>query len=117
LPRTLPIELASALLALPMLVVLGAATAPSPALAGLWSAIGTASYAVYCLHKRGYVLSYAALLHFLGLDAQRFAPFSGLVYLAVIVLACLLLDRVYDQPARQFLHSWLARRKGVEASL
>ncbi len=116
LPRWLPMELASIIMLLPGLVLLGAATTPSPALASLWHHIGTASYAVYCVHKRGYVLSYAALLHFFGFDARSFAPFAGLVYLAVLVIACLVLDRIYDRPARDMLLSWFARRRGVQAS-
>lgn len=105
LPRYLPLELFSALVLLPLLVALGAVSAPNRALSQAWSLLGEASYAVYCIHKRGYVLLYAALLQFVGLDAQAYAPISGAVYLLLVFGAGLMLTRWLDLPARHVLTS------------
>ncbi len=78
--------------------------------------LGVASYPVYLFH-----LPVAHLLSKLlpaGADV-RFAPFSGMVLLALLVVFAVVADRIYDRPVREWLRTRLVggRRQGVVAKV
>ena len=96
-------QLFCALVVLPLLVLLGAKAEPQGGTAFLCSRIGLASYAVYALHKRLYMLSCGILLQFFGLRVEQYAPWSGLVFLVLLVAGCVLLADRFEAPARRAL--------------
>lgn len=107
-------QLFAALFVLPALVWLGSAVEPRGWLKIVSHKLGAASYAVYAVHKRLYLLTYAAALK-LGIDLQPFAPWVGGAFLAALITFCVFLDQAYDRPARKWLAAALTRRpKDVE---
>ena len=114
--QSLPVlvQLFAALFILPALVWLGSAVEPQGWLKVISHKLGAASYAVYAVHKRLYLLTYAAALK-IGIDLQPYAPWAGAVFIAGLLALCLFLDGVYDKRARKWLAVKLARRpKDVE---
>ncbi|MGH3388477.1 MAG: acyltransferase family protein [Actinomadura sp.] len=103
-------QLLCALFVFPALVLLGARVEPSGTAGVVCHKLGVASYGVYTLHKRLYMLSYAALLHFFGIQAEAFAPWGGLVFLVLLVVGCVILTNVFERPARRALSRLLDRR-------
>jgi peptidoglycan/LPS O-acetylase OafA/YrhL len=104
------IQLLCALVVLPLLVLLGAKVEPQGAIGFFCEKAGVASYAVYALHKRLYLLSYAALLQFFGIRAELYAPWIGLVFLFLLVVGCVILTDVFETPVRRTLSRLLDRR-------
>jgi peptidoglycan/LPS O-acetylase OafA/YrhL len=102
---TVYIELAVAMFILPWFVLLGSQVEPRGVVEVVSRQLGLASYAVYAMHKRLYGLSYG-LLFMIGLDLQPFAPWVGIMFGSALVIGCLIVNRLYDQPARR----WLANR-------
>ncbi|GGW23431.1 acyltransferase family protein [Streptomyces xantholiticus] len=96
-------QLCCALVVLPLLVLLGAKAEPQGATALLCTRLGLASYAVYALHKRLYMLSCGILLQFFGLRVEQYAPWGGLVFLVLLVSGCVLLADRFETPARRAL--------------
>lgn len=106
IPMPVPARLAVALFVLPWFVILGAQVEPRKALAAVCAKLGAASYAIYAVHKRIYLLAYAGILQLLNIDVQVYASeYVGTVFMAVLIAGCLFLDRFYDKPARE----WLSR--------
>lgn len=99
-------QLLAALFVLPWFVLLGSQVEPRGLLQGAARQIGIASYAVYAIHKRLYLLSYGFVLNFFHLDLRQFAPWIVILFIAALIPLCLLLNRWIDQPARK----WLAAR-------
>lgn len=102
-PLTIYPRLAVAMFGLPWLVVLGARVEPRGLLQSACRLIGLASYAIYAVHKRLYLLSYALLLKVAHWDATQAAPWIGFAFMASLVLVCVGADRLYDGPARRSL--------------
>lgn len=75
--------------------------------------LGIASYAVYAVHKRLYLLSYAFALQLLGVDLQLYSPWIGIAFVTLLLPACLLLNRWVDEPARRWLAAILGRRSAI----
>ena len=70
------------------------------------SLLGVASYPVYLFHLPvAHVLSKVAP----GMDV-RFAPFSGIALVALLIAFAVIAERVYDRPFRALLRAWLATR-------
>jgi peptidoglycan/LPS O-acetylase OafA/YrhL len=109
-------QLAVALCVLPWFVVLGAQVEPRGSLAYASRQLGIASYAVYAVHKRLYLLTYGFVLKALHVDLARFAPWPVVVFIAVLVPACLLLNKLVDEPARRWLTARTSLRVRVAAS-
>lgn len=101
------------LFVLPWFVLLGSRIEPSGPLRKACLGLGVASYAVYALHRRIYMLAYAAVLSLIGIDLQLFSPWPGIVFLALLLPACLILTRRVDEPIRR----WLSRSLSREARL
>lgn len=106
LPLPVYLELLVAIVILPCFVLLGSKVEPRGLLETMSRKLGLASYAIYAVHKRLYLLSYAFVLQVLNIDLQLFAPWIGILFILLLVPACLLLNRVVDEPVRK----WLARR-------
>ena len=103
------VQLGVVLFVLPWFIAFGSQVEPKAALASICRALGKASYAVYTVHKRLYLLTYAAVLQILSIDLQPFAPLGGLVFAICLIAGCLLLNRFYDEPARKWLGSFMRR--------
>ena len=100
------VQLLSVLLVFPLVVLLGAGSEPRAATQGIYAALGKASYCVYVLHRPLAALLYAAALQFAGWRLEAIAPWGGLLFLAGLVAAGLVLTDVFETPARR----WLTRR-------
>jgi peptidoglycan/LPS O-acetylase OafA/YrhL len=94
----------------PVLLFVSASTEPSPRLAIPAQVLGTTSYDIYVLHF--------PLMHFFGKAWSMVrgnkvdAPWSGIVFMALIIALVLLADRVYDLRARAWLRGRLLPRRG-----
>jgi hypothetical protein len=108
LPMPVSAQLAVALFGLPWFVLLGSQVEPRGPMLSVARKLGIASYAVYAVHKRLYLLSYAFVLQMFGVDLQLFKPWVGIVFVLILIPGCLLLNRSVDQPARR----WLTARFG-----
>ena len=100
------VQLLSVLLVFPLVVLLGAGSEPRAATQGIYAALCKASYCVYVLHRPLAALLYAAALQFAGWRLEAIAPWGGLLFLAGLVAAGLVLTDVFETPARR----WLTRR-------
>jgi peptidoglycan/LPS O-acetylase OafA/YrhL len=108
-----PAQLFCALVVLPLIVLLGAKSEPRGRMAFICGKLGIASYGVYALHKRLYMLSCGVLLQFFDIPAEQYAPWIGLVFLGILVVGCVMLAEVFEAPARRRLSLLLARRLAV----
>ncbi|MGW1494265.1 acyltransferase family protein [Streptomyces sp. NPDC002402] len=106
-------QLFCALVVLPALVLLGAKVEPRGHMAFICCKAGLASYAVYALHKRLYMLSCGILLQFFGIRAEQYAPWIGLVFLASLVVGGVILAELFEAPARRALSLFLNRSPAV----
>jgi len=106
-------ELIAALFILPWFVLLGSHSEPKGLLRVICRKIGAASYAIYTVHNRLYRLTYAAALQLLAIDLRIFQPFIGVIFVFCLVFFCLVLNRYYDKPARE----WLTRKLGSRVEL
>ncbi|MGW1257858.1 acyltransferase family protein [Streptomyces sp. NPDC002513] len=103
-------QLLCVLLVFPLIVLLGASSEPSTgSIRGCCDALGKASYCVYVLHRPLAALLYAATLQFTGWRLEVLAPWGGLVFLAALVAAGLVLTDRVETPARRWLTRRLAR--------
>ena len=92
---------------IPGVVLAGAYNEPGPLIARTFTALGAASYAIYILHfplSRLFERLWPMLVHRPAFDCR---PWSGLIFLGLLVVLCLWLDRVYDLPVRKRLRRWL----------
>lgn len=87
----------------PWLVALGAKVEPGHNVGRLCHILGLASYAMYALHRRLYMLGYAFLLKFVGWDARMASPWPGFVFLLFIVFFAVAVDKLYDNPVRKIM--------------
>ena len=110
LPMSLPIKLAVVLFVLPWLVLLGAQVQPTGALTYVCDKLGAGSYAMYCVHRRLYMLSYGAGLQVLNIDLQLFAPWVGFAFMAGLVVLCWLLETRFHAWAKGRMESIMLRR-------
>lgn len=103
-------EVACTLVILPALVVLGASTEPGKRLLPACKFLGLTSYAVYSLHYP-LLMAFQAVARKLWGDEQVVAmPWLGLFFLAMLLVGCGILVRLYDVPARRRLVNALERR-------
>jgi peptidoglycan/LPS O-acetylase OafA/YrhL len=104
------VQVGIVLFVLPWFVLLGSRVEPSGLLRRFSQDLGVASYAIYSLHRRIYMLIYASVLGLAAIDLQRFAPWIGVLFLGLLVPVCLLLTRRVDEPIRRRLSRWLGRQ-------
>ncbi|MET8949618.1 acyltransferase family protein [Streptomyces sp. NPDC004393] len=102
-------QLLCVLLVFPLVVLLGARSEPSTGVGRCCDTLGKASYCVYVLHRPLGALVYAAALQCTGRGLEAFAPWGGVVFLAGLVAAGLVLTDRVETPARRWLTHRLAR--------
>jgi peptidoglycan/LPS O-acetylase OafA/YrhL len=82
---------------------------PTGIAARLCKTLGALSYAVYAIHYPLGILC-QDLLQALGMPVQRYAPWIGLYFLALLLTLCWGLNKLYDEPVRRYLTGlWPAR--------
>ena len=112
-----PWDLACIVLAIPVLVLVGAGGKLKGWAAWAARQAGRASYAIYLIHVPVWVMGTYVLVK-AHLDPARFAPASGLVYFVAVVIGAVALDRLYDAPTRRALakliHARLVRAPAAE---
>lgn len=116
LPMRPLLELGAALFVLPWFVLLGSKVEPSGLLLPIARKLGIVSYAVYAVHKRLYLLSYAFVLEVIGIDLQLYSPWIGIAFVALLIPTCLLLNRWVDEPSRRWLAAILGGRAADAAT-
>ena len=100
-------DLAAVFLAFPVVVFLAACSAPSRAFRPISTVLGLASYAIYVLHKP-MERYFSSLWRWLFKQwPTTAAPWSGLIFLTLPVIAAIVLDTVYDLPVRRWLRDKL----------
>jgi peptidoglycan/LPS O-acetylase OafA/YrhL len=109
LPSTLASELFGSLVAVPVLLILGAQAQVSGRIAGLCVLMGTASYPLYTLHPAALAVVLRALA-FLGLPPDIASPILGIAVVAALFAGSLLAERYYDRPVRRLLKTFKARQ-------
>lgn len=102
LPSGLAADLLGALVAIPILLALGAQSRVSGRLAEACVAMGAASYALYTLHPAALQVALRALA-FMGLPPDFGFPVVGIVVVVAIFAGALLAERFYDRPVRKWL--------------
>ncbi len=90
----------------PAILMAGASAASGPRMTRVAEVLGTSSYAIYVLHAPVGLFFEQAWRLALHRTMEAVAPWSGLIYVVLLFLLAVWLDRVYDVPARQ----WLRRR-------
>lgn len=108
-------ELTCVLVLLPGLVVLGASAEPSGRLRSIFSFLGLISYGVYSLHYPLALGLKGALQKLAGPDISHLAPWSGLAFVAGLIIFCWVMDRIYDAPVRKFIGQLLKTRQARQA--
>ncbi len=101
-------ELLLVAIVFPLLVLLASGSQPGLRLQPVFAGLGRASYAIYILHAPiGFFYEEAQhrLRHFPS------APWHGLLFLVVLTVVSLVMDRVYDTPLRTYLRRRLVTRK------
>jgi peptidoglycan/LPS O-acetylase OafA/YrhL len=63
--------------------------------------LGTISYALYVLHYPVAKLTRISLERFANITVDDYAPYIGFMVLTLLILACWLIDNVYDIPFRR----------------
>jgi len=82
---------------------------PSGMVAIVFRGLGAISYALYVLHQPiARVVHNVLDLH--GVKVETYAPYGGVYLLLGLGALCLVLDRVFDSPARRWLLSRFAAR-------
>jgi peptidoglycan/LPS O-acetylase OafA/YrhL len=97
-------DLAMVMLVFPVLLLLASGATLTGLTRRLASITGEMSYAVYIVHMPTFGLILAVLRR-IAPDLHE-QPAAGPAFVALVAGACLLADRVYDKPVRQ----WLTRR-------
>ncbi len=94
----------------PALVSLALVFQPTGRSAQVFKVLGAISYAVYTLHAPLSGLLEGVFAHAAHHPAGDDAPYIGIVFVLLLVPACLLADRFYDLPLRRLLLARLPRR-------
>jgi len=92
----------------PLLVLLATASEPSGGVSRLCAMLGGASYAFYAIRCPLIEVLNAAFAR-LGFVSGS-SGLIGIAFIAILVPACVFLDRVFDQPSRIFLSRMSVRR-------
>lgn len=106
----------SVLFVFPALIYSSLRFQPSGFAARICQMLGTASYGVYAVHVPLAAFADGILTGTFGIGVGRYAPWSGLLFLLILFLLCLLLDRFYDRPFRHFMLRKALVPRAVEVS-
>lgn len=107
--RTLFYDIGCVVFIFPVLLLLGAVSNPSLRFASVFRSLGMASYAIYVLHEPVAFFFQRIWLRVHGRPVDESAPWSGLLYVMLLVALVFWLDRVYDLPARAWLRRYFSR--------
>jgi peptidoglycan/LPS O-acetylase OafA/YrhL len=110
-PKYLPLQVCLVLVVFPLMVLAGSKVEPTGLLSSICRAVGSASYAIYAVHKRLYLLIYALLLHLFGIEAEAYAPLSGALFIVALIAGCIILDRWVDVPIRNLITRSIGRQR------
>jgi peptidoglycan/LPS O-acetylase OafA/YrhL len=100
------VDLVSALLIFPCVLLLGAAAKPSRWMVQPSLILGRASYGIYVLHVPLVLLGQQIWFRLGRHPIEQDSPWSGLALIAASLILVLILDSIYDAPARR----WLAHK-------
>lgn len=102
------------LVVFPVMVYYGTIIDPGPRLRGIATFLGVTSYAIYVLHNPPTsVLNSAARWLGGGEGVHAGAPYLGIAVLAVLLMACWLVDRYFDMPIRRGLSRVVPRMRAA----
>lgn len=111
-PHTNLSAIAAVLLLFPAIALLASSVEPGKALQRTFGWLGGTSYAVYALHKPLYQILLGILIIASPVRPESMSPWIGIAYLFVVFAGCMLVDRFYDAPLRQFLGGLHKKRQG-----
>lgn len=100
------VDLVSALVIFPCVLLLGAAANPPRWMVQPSLFLGRASYGIYVLHVPFVLLGQQIWFRVRSHPIEQDSPWSGLALIAATLLFVLILDAIYDVPARR----WLAHK-------
>ncbi len=101
---------------LPGMVYVALAVQPGDRILPFWKFLGDVSYPVYAIHMPMFILMSSVLVGIFGLPMEGGAPWLGFGFLAVVVIAAAILDKLYDRPMQRRLRS-LWREEPAPAGL
>jgi peptidoglycan/LPS O-acetylase OafA/YrhL len=96
-------DFAAVSLVFPALVGVSLWFQPAARSARVFRFFGTISYALYVLHYPIYRIAANIVKHYSGVPVRTYAPWAGLIFIALMVVLAWLMDTVYDSPVRHFL--------------
>jgi peptidoglycan/LPS O-acetylase OafA/YrhL len=113
LSHTAIYDLVAICIIFPSLIICLASSHPHVRLANIFQLLGVSSYAIYILHIPMILLLSAIWKRCPGVQQFDFeSPFARLIFIAIVCVVAVIVDRLYDVPVRQFL-----REKLVESRL
>ena len=102
-PHTSASGLGTILFLFPAMVLAASSVEPGPLLKRMFALLGVTSYAIYALHKPLYQIALGFLIIAFPVRPETMAPWIGVAYVFALFGGCILVDRLYDVPVRQFL--------------
>lgn len=111
-PHTNLSAVAAVLLLFPAIILIASSVEPGKALQRTFGLLGGTSYAVYALHKPLYQILLGFVIIASPVRPESMTPWIGIAYLFVVFVGCILVDRFYDAPLRQFLGGLQKKRQG-----
>ena len=98
----LPFDLIAVYFLFPALTVLAIASDHAVTGNRFFAFLGATSYGVYVLHDPLSSLIELTLRHSFGIDVADYAPWSGLIFLAGLLVLCWYLEKFVDLPIRRY---------------
>lgn len=98
-------------LVMPVILLFGASSTPPQSLVVPFEKLGFASYAIYILHFPVFNFFMLGWKEIFGKSATYYAPWSGLAFVTLILTLALIVNSVYDLPARAWMNRILLSKK------
>jgi peptidoglycan/LPS O-acetylase OafA/YrhL len=102
-------DLAAVLVVFPLILFLGAMSAPNRPVGRIFAVLGIASYAVYVLQYPVYNLLWKVITALSAGHPGEFTLVSAVMFSLAMVVLAMLADRFYDAPVRRLLTSALVK--------
>lgn len=87
----------------PIIVYIGLFYQPAGIGAKIFKFIGVISYPLYVLHAPFVTLLYGGVKKIFGVAVADYAPFSGIIFILVLMPCCFYVVKYYDAPLRHIL--------------